>query len=137
MDPLVDADGSAEMKDNLEPIVQAMRKLLATEASIRGDDDDNSSVVWSQSVMVCGYRTDRPTTKSNPKQPAVFAGEEAKGAAAAAMLLRKVFRWGFRMAVRLLCGNSIAVRDTQCGFKLLTTSAAWRLYGGTPLFLSG
>lgn len=40
---------------------------------------------------------------------------------------RIVFRWGFRTVVRSVVGD-LGVRDTQCGFKLMTASTASRLY---------
>lgn len=45
---------------------------------------------------------------------------------------RMILRWGFRTAVRLLCGD-LGVSDTQCGFKLLTLSAATLLYSNLHL----
>lgn len=51
-----------------------------------------------------------------------------------ASLTRSILRWGFRTCVRLLCGN-LRVQDTQCGFKLMTVSAARLLY--TDLHLPG
>ena len=49
-------------------------------------------------------------------------------------LTRSILRWGFRTCVKLLCGN-LRVEDTQCGFKLMTVSAAQLLY--TNLHLEG
>jgi len=42
-------------------------------------------------------------------------------------IARTVLRWGFRTAVRIICGN-LGVSDTQCGMKLLTLDAANTLY---------
>ena len=47
---------------------------------------------------------------------------------------RIILRIIFREAVRSVCG-SLGVRDTQCGFKLFTASAAGALY--TNMFLTG
>ena len=45
---------------------------------------------------------------------------------------RMVLRWGFRTAVQILCGD-MGVSDTQCGFKLMTLTAAQRLYSNLHL----
>ena len=45
---------------------------------------------------------------------------------------RVVFRWGFRFVARLVCGD-FGVRDSQCGFKLMTAAAGYRLYSDLNL----
>lgn len=45
---------------------------------------------------------------------------------------RLLFRWGFRTVVRLICGN-LGVRDSQCGLKLMTDTAADALYSDLHL----
>ena len=42
-------------------------------------------------------------------------------------IARIVLRWGFRTAVRIICGN-LGVSDTQCGMKMMTLDAAKTLY---------
>lgn len=64
---------------------------------------------WSQPALVNGYRT-----------------------YASASPLRLVFRWGFRTLVKVVCGD-LRVRDSQCGFKLMTAAAAVRLYDNLHL----
>ena len=58
------------------------------------------------------------------QQPAVVAGYRTYQSASP---FRLIFRWGFRTAVRAVCGD-LGVQDSQCGFKLLTIPAATRLY---------
>lgn len=64
---------------------------------------------WDLPVLICGYRT---------------YDETAMG--------RQIFRWGFRTLVRIVCGTT-GSRDTQCGFKLMTVSAAVPLYSSLYL----
>ncbi|GFH44621.1 hypothetical protein CTEN210_01095 [Chaetoceros tenuissimus] len=45
---------------------------------------------------------------------------------------RMITRWGFQTCVKLICGN-LQIQDTQCGFKLMTLSAAQSLYKGLNL----
>ena len=59
---------------------------------------------WSQPALVSGYRT--------------YADASA---------LRLIFRWGFRTVVKTVCGD-LGVKDSQCGFKLMTAPAAKLLY---------
>jgi len=41
---------------------------------------------------------------------------------------RGVTRWGFQTCVRILTSNGLRVKDTQCGYKLMTLSTAEVLY---------
>ena len=66
-------------------------------------------VSWDTSAMVVGCRGYKDTTKS-----------------------RKITRWGFRTAVKLFCGD-LRVKDTQCGFKLMTLPAGLSLYSNLNL----
>jgi dolichyl-phosphate beta-glucosyltransferase len=65
---------------------------------------------WDNPVLVCGYRT--------------YTNEKAIG--------RRIFRWGFRTVVQLVCGDT-QCRDSQCGFKLMTVAAAMPLYSALYL----
>ena len=48
--------------------------------------------------------------------------------------LRSILSWGFRTAVSLIfLGSHLGVRDTQCGFKLMTVSTGKRLYNNLNL----
>jgi dolichyl-phosphate beta-glucosyltransferase len=45
---------------------------------------------------------------------------------------RQIFRWGFRSLVSTVISD-LGVRDSQCGFKLMTASAAQQLYSNLNL----
>jgi dolichyl-phosphate beta-glucosyltransferase len=68
------------------------------------DNKDVKKSYWSGPFLVNGYRTYESASAS-----------------------RLVFRWGFRTVVRTFCGD-LGVNDSQCGFKLMTTSTATALY---------
>jgi dolichyl-phosphate beta-glucosyltransferase len=106
-----DADGSADIAGLLD-LLAVMKK---------GDDSATAAAV----DLVCGYRTYDDD-----------AAEESKSASASPLSSvagRKLFRWGFRTTVRLLLGEELGCHDTQCGFKLMTRSAAVRLYSDLHL----
>ena len=94
-----DADGSAD-PSCLEGLYDVM--VAAIERTI--SRNSNPLKVTSEPVVVCGYR---------------LYSDTAFG--------RLFFRWGFRTVVRLVCGD-LGTRDSQCGFKLMTLSAAKTLY---------
>lgn len=100
-----DADGSARI-DDVEILFYTMREELANSSSDDGSKNDNC---WEQSLLINGFRT-----------------YEAPSA------LRLFFRWGFRAVVRVVCGD-LQVKDTQCGFKLMTFPAAETLYSNLNL----
>jgi len=97
---IADSDGSADITS-----FDAM--LLALHSSIHDSKtyhDSKSSNQWTLPAIVVGNRIE-PFTHPH----------------------RLVLRWGFRIAVCIVCGD-LAVRDTQCGFKLMTRTAALQLY---------
>ena len=98
-----DADGSADIS-GLQLHYEAIVSLLQSQS---GTND--TSVPFHLPALVNGYRTYRSASAS-----------------------RLLFRWGFRTVVRLICGD-LGVKDSQCGFKLMTTSAASQLYSGLNL----
>lgn len=67
----------------------------------------------------------------NWKQPALVVGNRGYQGTS---YTRSILRWGFRTCVKVICGD-LRIQDTQCGFKLMTTSAANQLYA--DLNLSG
>ena len=69
---------------------------------------DQSSLLLDQSpALVVGYRQ-YPESKSP---------------------LRALLSWGFRTCVSLIfLGKNLGIKDTQCGFKLMTASAGKALY---------
>ena len=63
------------------------------------------------------------------KQPALVVGSRGFQGTS---VTRSILRWGFRTCVKVICGD-LRVEDTQCGFKLMTTSAANQLYADLNL----
>jgi len=89
---------------------EAILSLLRNDSNRESTRRSDSSEDWSSSAaLVNGYRE--------------------YGSASASRL---AFRWGFRTLVRLACGD-LGVRDTQCGFKLMTASAGRDLYSDLNL----
>jgi dolichyl-phosphate beta-glucosyltransferase len=95
-----DADGSADVAC-LEVLFDTMVATLQLKSSL---ESNLAELSWTEPAMVCGYRTYSDTARG-----------------------RLLFRWGFRTVVRLLCGD-LGTRDSQCGFKLMTATAAKQLY---------
>ena len=93
-----DADGSAEFA-GVERLYASMLRLIETS-----QDEKRAKDMWRQSLLVNGYRT-----------------------YASASPPRLIFRWGFRTLVRIVI-DDLGVQDSQCGFKLMTASAANLLY---------
>lgn len=67
-------------------------------------DKSGTVLNWDQAAVVSGYRTHESASAS-----------------------RLIFRWGFRTVVKIIVGD-LRVKDSQCGFKLMTSSAASVLY---------
>lgn len=121
-----DADGSAD-PSCLEALYKVLLELLyeRQQDATGGDDDkDSSGSIWKYAALVCGYRVYDSDSKDG-------RGDFAqKSTPPSSSLLRQVFHWGFRTTVRILFwGTGLnEIRDTQCGCKLLTLTAAQQLY---------
>lgn len=100
---IADADGSGDI-DCLNNMANALSRLIASSQCSHDDDS-----FWKTTALINGYRG--------------YTGSS---------LSRSILRWGFRTTVRLLCGD-LRVRDSQCGFKLMTLSAARQLYANLNL----
>ena len=113
---IADADGSANITC-LDGMFQSLCNLLASSQdknlSTTRQPRTSGNINWNLPAFVVGRRT-------NTRKGADSKGSTTK-------LDRAVLRWGFRTAVKLLCGD-LGVSDTQCGFKLLTLSAAMCVY---------
>lgn len=109
---VADADGSA----NIECLEPMMNKLIETIQN-QSNRDDGSSSFWSTPAIVVG---NRGSASSN----------DESSSSKKTIILRSILRWGFRTTVRIfLVGHDLGgVRDTQCGFKLMTVAAAGPLY---------
>lgn len=94
---VADADGSGDLSCLGDMLHALNNLLLVNEKTQKVCKDDNAA-------LVVGNR-----------------GYDGAGIA------RIVLRWGFRTAVRIICGN-LGVSDTQCGMKLMTVDAAKTLY---------
>ncbi len=118
---IADADGSGNIQ-SLEKMILKLWNLLVTtkakkDTTTTTDDDKlnqeayyeyNCPIsVWDYQGMIIGNRG--------------YSYNRMK-------LSRKITRWGFRIVVKLICGNLQNVNDTQCGFKLLTLPTGYILY---------
>ena len=110
---VADADGSASLED-LPAMLLRLVQTMESSGSV--EQPSTSSSFWLTPAMVVGHRT------------ATAAGSTTTSS----MHLRHILRWGFRMTVRCLAGN-LRVRDTQCGFKLMTVTAGQWMYRGLNL----
>ena len=98
-----DADGSGDIQSCLNDMVQRLELLLRTQKNSKPDSTSDALVV--------GYRVCKDKS-----------------------LLRSILSWGFRTAVStVFFGSNLGVRDTQCGFKLMTLTAGKRLFNDLNL----
>ena len=108
---IADADGSGDIQ-SLEKMVIELWKLVCSVHSSSTPSSSLSSAppcIWNNAAIVVGNRGYDGTSMS-----------------------RGITRWGFRTAVKLLCGD-LRVNDTQCGFKLMTLKAGCILYSNLNL----
>lgn len=103
---IADADGSGDISC-LDDMVNVLGSLIAS--SDARQSHISNEPFWNTPALINGYR-----------------GYEGSS------LSRSILRWGFRTTVRVLCGN-LRVRDSQCGFKLMTLTAARQLYANLNL----
>ena len=99
---VADADGSGNI-ESLDAMINELWYLLISHMSTK------YCSVWDNEAMVVGNRGYQGTS-----------------------LARGFTRWGFRTAVKLICGD-LQVNDTQCGFKLMTLNAGIALYNDLHL----
>ncbi len=108
---VADADGSGSI-ESLEEMMEELWRLVVScppsGTSNRSSWFDYSSP-WHIPAMVVGNRGLNSFSLS-----------------------RSITRWGFRTAVKIVCGN-LQSKDTQCGFKLMTIEAAKILYSDLNL----
>ncbi len=102
-----DADGSGDLV-YLQCMIDRMKDLLAATSEANDDDDEHETLLtspidWTKPAIVTGNRN------YNILSP------------------RGITRWGFQTAVRLIM-NDLRVQDSQCGYKLMTLTAAKDLY---------
>lgn len=99
---VADADGSGDIT-NLYDMLQQFHMFL--------DEGEEKDALTTQQ-----------TTKL--KEYAMLIGNRRDGTASPS---RKITRWGFQSMVKLICGD-LGVRDTQCGWKLMTLDAGLATY---------
>ncbi len=102
---IADADGSA----NMVCLDGMMKRLVQTIESSPWRDSTHVDF-WSTPAVVVGNR-----------------GSSSLSSLTTSSIVRSILRWGFRTVVQLFAGD-VGVDDTQCGFKLMTVSAAKPLY---------
>jgi dolichyl-phosphate beta-glucosyltransferase len=100
---IADADGSGDISC-LDKMLQSLGHLIASQTAWPSNES-----FWRTQALLVGNR-----------------GYEGSSVS------RSILRWGFRTIVRILCGD-LRVKDSQCGFKLLTLTAANRLYSNLNL----
>ena len=114
---IADADASADIAC-LDVMYQGLCDLLPSAEDMNATAPETATTGkagtkdWNHPAMVVGrrtYKNESSAFTTNTKWD------------------RAILRWGFRTAVRLLCGD-LGVSDTQCGFKLMTLSGAIQLY---------
>ncbi len=104
---IADADGSGDIQSLENMMVELWNTSCRNQNSNELHTHPNSNErkkSWTNPAIVVGNRGYKGTSIS-----------------------RGITRWGFRTAVKLACGD-LNVKDTQCGFKLMTLNAASVIY---------
>jgi len=94
--------------------------ILVADADGSGDIECLPSMVDSLASELASHEY----TSSIWAQPGMVVGKRGYEGTS---LGRSILRWGFRTAVGLVCGD-LRVKDSQCGFKLMTLAAGVNLY---------
>jgi len=106
---VADADGSGDMK-SLDDIMDTVFSTILVQMISVNDENINHESNYSDAFPW--------------KYPALVVGDRGYEGAS---MSRVITRWGFRTTVKLFCGD-LNVRDTQCGFKLMTLTAGSYLF---------
>jgi len=106
---VADADGSGDMK-SLDDMMDTLFSTILVQMISGNDENINHESNYSDAFPW--------------KYPALVVGNRGYEGAS---MSRVITRWGFRTTVQLFCGD-LNVRDTQCGFKLMTLTAGSYLY---------
>mmetsp|Transcript_14670 Transcript_14670/g.17067 ORF Transcript_14670/g.17067 Transcript_14670/m.17067 type:complete len:354 (-) Transcript_14670:747-1808(-) len=111
---VADADGSGSIQ-SLDTMIKVLWNLV------------NCNSIGSTSNH--HYFNDPSSCSSSWECPAIVVGDRGyKGTT----FSRAITRWGFRTAVKIICGD-LKVSDSQCGLKLMTATAAINLYSNLNL----
>jgi len=126
-------------------IARGIQKIVRRKQQRFGNEDDNSRSTDDRISLVLLADADGSGDLSclgdmlhalddilvNQKQTQTLQGNEdlivGNRGYDGAGIARIILRWGFRTAVRIICGD-LGVSDTQCGMKLMTLGAANTLY---------
>lgn len=101
---VADADGSGDISC-IDNMIGSLESLISS-SNVQSTQPTASDLL-TKAALVVGYRQ-YPQSKSP---------------------LRSLLSWGFRTCVSIIfLGKDLGIRDTQCGFKLMTTSTGKRLY---------
>ena len=109
---VADADASAEISC-LDNMYEGLCTLITETSASKNAETSTRPYDWNIPALVVGRRT--------------YDTEGSASSGAATAWDRAVLRWGFRTAVRLLCGD-LGISDTQCGFKLMTLAGGLHVY---------
>ena len=122
----------------IQEIVRRKQQSFGNEDDNSGSTDDRKSLVLLADADGSGdlsclgdmlhalddILVNQTQTQTSQSNEALIVGNRGYDGAGIA---RIILRWGFRTAVRIICGD-LGVSDTQCGIKLMTLGAANTLY---------
>jgi dolichyl-phosphate beta-glucosyltransferase len=117
-----DADGSGDLS-YLPIMLEKLSDLL--QEPIR-DSSITSQAIEATTTTITNSRK---TTTCIWSQPAMVVGNRNYNFFSP----RGITRWGFQTVVKIIMNNSLRVQDSQCGYKLMTWSAARVLYDNLHL----
>ncbi|KAL7528578.1 hypothetical protein ACHAXR_006745 [Thalassiosira sp. AJA248-18] len=120
--------GNSDTEEEVSKSVKSI--VLVADADGSGDISciDNMLRRLEELVLSSSTTTEDPTTQSSHDlPPALVVGYRQYPQSKSP--LRSLLSWGFRTCVSLIfLGTNLGIRDTQCGFKLMTASAGTMLY---------
>ena len=118
---MADADGATRFSD----VARLMKEMdtLTTSLDVPSAERGSGFAIGSRAHM-----GDAPAAVA-PAAAAVAGGAPAAPPATVRRsALRGLLMWGFHQYMNFMIGGAGSIKDTQCGFKLFTRSAARRLF---------
>ncbi|KAL7503875.1 hypothetical protein ACHAXN_003665 [Cyclotella atomus] len=113
---------SSGLNNNLDVWEETRQIVLVADADGSGDMSCLNNMIHELEMLL----QTSEANKSNATKDALVAGYRVCKEKSA---LRSILSWGFRTAVSLIfLGSELGVRDSQCGFKLMTLSSGKTLY---------
>jgi dolichyl-phosphate beta-glucosyltransferase len=116
---MVDADGATDISDGLPKVLHEMKRLVD---EVRHRRDNSTSTTKTTTATTTGI-------PSHHLPPTAVFGSRAhleEESTATRSKIRTLLMHSFHFFVKILC--SPRIKDTQCGFKLFTRSAAVVLF---------